>query len=159
VRRLAHALKGAAGNLGAVEVSVGTQALEEVLRRGGARAEIAQCGARLGSALTTVFAGIREVLAEAEPGLAPPGEDTGRLGALLARLDFLLKAGDMTVNELARTEQHQLRAGLGKTGENILKCIDRYDYEAASELVRATRSPSQGPAPPSDGSEETERNG
>ncbi len=78
VRRLAHALKGAAGNLGAVEVSVGTQALEEVLRRGGARAEIAQCGARLGSALTTVFAGIREVLAEAEPGLAPPGEDTGR---------------------------------------------------------------------------------
>ncbi|CDH44133.1 hypothetical protein BN874_1520001 [Candidatus Contendobacter odensis Run_B_J11] len=65
--------------------------------------------------------------------------DATRLAAVLARLENLLEVGDMAANELARTEEPLLRAGLGAAGDTLLRRIADFDYEAALTTLWAER--------------------
>ncbi len=141
VQRLAHALKGAAGNLGASGVLDAAQALEEAVQTGDDPDELGRHCDGLAGALGIVVAGIRAVLPQSGPGLAPVAADRARLGSVLDRLQTLLESGDMAVNDLARAEQALLRIGLGQAGEELLELIERFDYEAAIGLVHLARRP------------------
>jgi len=116
--RLAHTLKGLAGNLGAVEVEKAAARLEESLRQGRAPAD----------ALAEVR-GALQSLAEALPGpsahpdtdyLAPEPAD----GESQARLRRLLERGDAAAVEL-----------LDQAPPAVRDRIVQFDFEGALELL------------------------
>lgn len=80
--------------------------------------------------------GIREALAVNDS--APAITYATRLAAVLPRLENLLEIGEMAANELARTEEPLLRAGLGADGDTLLRQIANFDYEVALATLRAT---------------------
>ena len=134
VQKLAHALKGSAGNLGAMGVSEAANALQSAVRQTAARAEIDRRARKLIDELLPLLAGILAALATDSP--APAVVDPARVDEVLAKLEHLLKKGNMAASELAHTEEQLLRAALGKEGDEIVRCIAHFDYEGALAIVR-----------------------
>ena len=60
-----------------------------------------------------------------------------RSAAVLEQLEDLLEQGDMAASDLAQTEAPLLRAGLGATGDALLRRIALFDYEAALTVLQA----------------------
>ncbi|HEX9300989.1 MAG TPA: PAS domain S-box protein, partial [Casimicrobiaceae bacterium] len=141
IGHLAHALRGAAGNLGATRVLEAAGALEAATRRGAAQDEIERCIADLDDVLSATTGGIRRLLIEASP--AAVAVDRERLVAVLARLATLLKTGDVAAEILAREEAGLLRAALGTAGEELLQRIAAYDFERAETTLRAAAPESE----------------
>lgn len=137
LQRLAHTLKGSAGNVGATAVQATANALQAAISHGAGRDDIDHCFQVLAAELSPLLAGIRRALADGDS--TPVAADTTRLAAVWARLENLLELGDMAANELARTEEPLLRAGLGAAGDTVLRQIADFDYEAALTALRAYR--------------------
>ena len=135
VQRLAHALKGSAGNLGATQVQTVADALQAAVRQDAGPDAIARHVETLAAALPPLLDGIRAALAERAP--APTAADATRLAAVLARLEALLEQGDMAANDLARAEEPLLRAAFSETGDALLRHVAAFDYEAALIALRA----------------------
>jgi len=136
VQRLAHALKGSAGNLGAMQVAAAADALEAAIRRDAGRDEIARLASDLTAELTPLIDGIRGLPAETVED-APANVDPARVAAVLVQLEALLKIGDVAANDLARQEAGLLRAALGAAADDILRRIAVFDHEGALEALRA----------------------
>ena len=136
---LAHTLKGATASLGAMRIPKRADALYAAIRSGAGREEIEHCFQVLAAELTSLLTGIRAALADDAPAVEPAAADLTRLDAVLADLDPLLEMGDMASTELARTEESLLCAGLGPTGDILLRQIAGFDYEAALITLRAYR--------------------
>jgi CheY-like chemotaxis protein/HPt (histidine-containing phosphotransfer) domain-containing protein len=137
VEQLAHALKGSAGNLGAMGVYSAAGALQAAIRQGDRRDEIHRRHAILSTELSALIESIRNQLPTTE---APSEEaDPARLDEVLRQLADLLETGDLGAGNLALEESPLLRAGLGTTGENLLTRIERFDYEGAFDLLQAVR--------------------
>jgi HPt (histidine-containing phosphotransfer) domain-containing protein len=134
VQKLAHTLKGSAGNLGAMRVSEAANALLSAVRQTAARVEIDRCARKLTDELLPLLAGIRGALATDSP--APAVVDAARVDEVLAKLEKLLKNGNMAASDLARAEEQLLRAALGKEGDKIVRCIAHFDYEGALSMVQ-----------------------
>ncbi|MBI5922838.1 MAG: PAS domain S-box protein [Betaproteobacteria bacterium] len=134
IQKLAHALKGSAGNLGAVRASEAANALVSAISQAAERAETARCAERLIDELSPLIAGIRDVLATDSP--APTVIDPTRVDEVLARLKDLLQKGNMVASDVAREEEALLRGALGKEGDAILRLIARYDYEGALSILK-----------------------
>ena len=81
-------------------------------------------------------AGARLLLAEDNP-INREAADPTHLAAVLGHMELLLESGDITINALARAEEPLLRAGLGPTGDTLLRQIAAFDYEAALTTLRA----------------------
>ncbi|MDS4068650.1 MAG: PAS domain S-box protein [Candidatus Competibacter sp.] len=137
VQFLAHTLKGSAGNLGATRVQAAAETLHAAIRRDAGRDDIDLCLQTLEAELPPLLDGIREALPGGDP--APVAADPTRLAALLARLDPLLETGDIAASTLAQAEAPLLRAGLGPSGDALLRQIAAFDYEAALTTLRAGR--------------------
>jgi len=138
VGRLAHDLKGAAGNLGAMVVQAAADALQAAIRQDAGPDEIERCFQAVATHLPPLLNGIRAALADedATPG-EPDAGDPLRLAAVLEQLEDLLEQGDMAASDLAQTEAPLLRAGLGATGDALLRRIALFDYEAALTVLQA----------------------
>ncbi|MFO1421711.1 MAG: PAS domain S-box protein [Candidatus Competibacteraceae bacterium] len=140
VRRLAHALKGAAGNVGATAVQAAAAALHRAIDQDpdpGARPPLVES---LTTALTALLASLRAALTPT-PAPPPVPVDLARLAGVLERLEALLAAGDLDANPLAQAEAPLLRAGLGAAGDRLLRQIAEFDYEAARATLRAVVPP------------------
>ncbi|OHC62868.1 MAG: histidine kinase [Rhodocyclales bacterium RIFCSPLOWO2_02_FULL_63_24] len=135
IARLAHTLKGSAGNLGAMSVHEAAGALLAATHEAGAAAAIGPHAARLAEELSTLIAAVRGVLVVASE--APAAADTTSSDSVLARLKGLLQKGDIAANELARQEEKLLRAVLGNAGPMILRRIASFDYEGALAALEA----------------------
>lgn len=133
VQRLAHILKGSAGNLGATPVQAAADALQAAIRQGAGRDNIERCFQSLATALPPLLDGLRSALADED---AAPAANPTRLATVLARLEALLEQGDIAANDLARTEAPLLRAGLDAAGDTLLRQIANFDYEAALAILR-----------------------
>jgi HPt (histidine-containing phosphotransfer) domain-containing protein len=129
LQRLAHTLKGSAGNIGAAGVVVAAGELLAATRQEADRAEIGRCTASLADELSPLIEGIRGVLAVVGEGAA--AVDRTRAPAVLGRLRELLEAGDIAANDLARAEEQLLCAVLGAAGTELLGRIAGFDYEGA----------------------------
>jgi PAS domain S-box-containing protein len=135
LQQLAHALKGSAGNIGALVVHEAAVTLLSATREAGEAAAAGGHALRLADELSVLVAAIRDQGAVA--GAAPKVAERARAAAVLARLMELLRTGDIAANELARQEEELLRAVLGNDGPAILRRIARFDYEGALALLQA----------------------
>ena len=135
VQRLAHTLKGSAGNVGATTVQHTAEALQRAIDQDpAARSSLTES---LIAALTTLLERLSTAPAPDDAAPRPVGPaDPARLAAVLERLESLLEMGNMVVNDLARAEESLLRAGLGAAGDRLLRQIGAFDYEAAQATLR-----------------------
>lgn len=131
VRRLAHGLIGAAGNLGAIGIQRPAEALQRAIAEGVDPAARATLAAALSAALTTLLDGLRAARVD-EAAPVPAGvADPARLAEVRARLDALLTAGDIASHALAQAEAPLLRAGLGPAVDRLLSEIAEFRHEEA----------------------------
>lgn len=127
-RRLAHLLRGFAGNLGMLELAAAARDVEGLAPLGGAALDAAQ--ARFRTALAAAL--------EAAGGLdlgAPPAEacaqpDRAVPPGLAAELDRLLRNNDLAALDLAG----RLRAALGEAG-GLCDAVERLDFPVARALL------------------------
>ncbi len=133
--RLAHALRGAAGNLGASRVFAAARALEAAARQEASRDELERWTAELCESLSSLIEGIRDALGEV-PAMTVD-VDRKRVAEVLASLGALLETGDVAADDLAREEANLLRAALGIPAEALLQRIAAYDFESALRALRA----------------------
>ncbi len=135
---LAHGLKGTAGNLGADRLSAAAAAMQVVLRREAVdRSEIETCLRQLQTELDRVIDDIRGALGTASA--APAGRPSAPV-PLLAVLAALLEDGDFAAAEFARENRPALRDLLGRSAEDVLRDVERFNYAAALAALRAIQS-------------------
>jgi PAS domain S-box-containing protein len=134
VRRLAHALKGSAGMIGAARVSNLAAALQSACGDGGATAAIDEACRALTHELAALIGGLRQAVIAADETYAAP--DMARVGAIVAQLASLLDAGRIDAIDLARNEQLLLRSALGDAGEALVAHIEAFEYEEALAILR-----------------------
>ncbi|RNE94587.1 PAS domain S-box protein [Marichromatium sp. AB32] len=144
--RLAHTLKGAAGNVGAVGVQHAAQALERALASTTVDAETidgleAECLAALDSGIVALRTALATDLA-AEGDIAASeiddgGQDLDAARTLIAELESLLQGHRMVSDELLR----QLRARLSgheaaERVDTLLAQVDGFAYPQALETLQ-----------------------
>ncbi len=138
--RLAHSLKGVAGNIGAKALYAAAAALETALRQGN--------GAVLDDLLKQVAERLNEVL-ESIAGLPPEAEkpvgpgaaldlDEAALHARLQELMHLLATCDTRAAEAVRSLHEYVRAtDLAETVSQLRHAIEHYEFENALERLKA----------------------
>jgi PAS domain S-box-containing protein len=133
--RLAHTLKGVAGNIGARGVQEVAGALERALRCGEGDAQVEALAREVEKALAPVLAGLAPLAGEDRPNAAA-ADDGGRAGAVIARLDALLASGDATAADLMREEEALLAAALRQRHVAVKAAIAAFDFETALARLR-----------------------
>ncbi len=140
-RRLAHTLKGSAGNLGLEHIFKSAYALEKTLVKPAQRTEIM---AELDQLEHTLMAAIREIDAvlasvETPPPVAIPSESTAHLAVeVLTQLQQAIEHYDATAGEqLAGLLAAHAKGPHGESLQAIADALDDFEQEQAlAELVR-----------------------
>jgi two-component system sensor histidine kinase/response regulator len=136
--RLAHTLKGVAGNIGAHDLQQQAAALEEALRERQPRPAV-------GATLAATAASLHALLDALRPHLAPAAAPTSDAPApaegpthhaLLQRLAQLLEQDDAEAAELLAEHQATLGAALGPHYAALSQAVAGYDFEAALGALR-----------------------
>jgi PAS domain S-box-containing protein len=131
--RLAHTLKGVAGNIGAVPLQDAAGELETALRAQAPREQIDRCLAVVSDHLQALVAALAPQLEK----LVVPGEAAMPQGdAVLQRLADLLAQDDPQAVDLLATHGPLLRAELGPHYAAVADAIGAYDFEAAVVALR-----------------------
>jgi PAS domain S-box-containing protein len=145
VNALAHALKGAASTLGALDVAEIARGVEQAAREPAPDAEaIGRATQALGAAIGLVVDAVAARRRDAPPA-APPTRQAAppaaaELTPILDQLKRLLEAGDAD----AETESERLAAMLAETAAamraaEVARCAGRYDFDAAAEALAELR--------------------
>ncbi|MGW8392967.1 response regulator [Pseudoduganella sp. HUAS MS19] len=131
--RLAHTLKGVAGNIGARSVQEAAQALEQACQQGAAREELERLLALVLVELDPLLAALRAVDAETRGGALHPAlvPAAPAVAAPLERLHRLLADSDSEAAELWEAQLDQFQAALPDHWRRIANGIGNLDLEAA----------------------------
>ena len=132
--RIAHTVKGVAGNIGISEVQFAAQKLEQAIREG--QDSIPALLDEFGTSLATQVHAIEQALnasatVKSERALLPPfnGEATS---SAIARLRVLLEASDGDTEEAFRSLQDAVAGAVEKTQlDDLNASINDFDFEAA----------------------------
>ena len=136
VQRLAHSLKGVAGTLGAIQVQVAADALHTAIHQGAQEPAIEAGRGALVAELTSLIAGIREVLGDAGDSQTPaPGD----ISAIVDQLGVLLLTGDIEANTFAQKHAANVIDTFGRSGRELLRRIAIFDHEGALDLLDEIR--------------------
>ncbi|RCW64700.1 response regulator [Pseudorhodoferax soli] len=136
--RLAHTLKGVAGNIGAHDLQQHAAALEEALRERRPRPTVDAMLAAAAASLHALLDALRPHLA---PAVAPAADTPAHAGgpnqhALLQQLAQLLEQDDAEAAELLATHRATLGAALGPHYAALSQAVADYDFEAALDALR-----------------------
>lgn len=147
-RRIAHTLKGSAGNMGASGVQQRATELDAAFKAGADAAEVEQRVAALDIELGHLVAAVMLALPEA-PAAAPLAVvDWPLAGQVLAQLEPLLIAGNMRANHLADTHSALLKAALGPLADHFVQQVAQFQHAEAlqtlAQLQRQFNNGSQG---------------
>ncbi|MCF8151772.1 MAG: PAS domain S-box protein [Sulfuritalea sp.] len=136
-RNRAHALKGAAGNLGATNLQAVAAAIEHALNN--ARSEIIPA---LLENLQIELAALAEVLATL-PDTADAAivGDAGQARAVLKALEPLLARDNTAASEMFDANQGLLLATFGTQGMQLSRRIESFDYPGALAILRQLLAP------------------
>jgi two-component system, sensor histidine kinase and response regulator len=143
--RLAHTLKGVAGNLGAERLAAAATALDAVLKTTDPNStSIPAEWEPVASALAEVHAGLAAWMEQssASPELSPPVAPTANatsssdLLPLLAELKQLAEAADFGAKDACARLEERLRGTLlAARLAPITAALDRYDFPAAAQAA------------------------
>ena len=134
-----HALKGAAGSLGAIRLQAAAVALELALRNAAAPAALAALVDTLQAeqgALDAVLSQLPDVATAGSEGDEFTA-DPGRARAVLARLEPLLTSDDTAAGDLFEANRALLLASFGAAAMQLGRQIGNFDYPAALATLRA----------------------
>ncbi|KAF1049830.1 response regulator [Xylophilus sp.] len=135
--RLAHTLRGVAGNIGAGAVQQAAEALEGALR---AAADPAAALAAVELALAPLLAGLAAWQAQRAAGEAPAPADGGDAApqAVVARLARLLAEADSTAADVLQQNVSLLQSALGADFPKVAGLVRSFEFEQALERLRTT---------------------
>ncbi len=147
-QRIAHALKGVSGNLGASEVQARASELERLLLASAAPAELEAARRPLEQALGLLLDGLASQLPD-EP-VTPTGPaapiDAQRLREVVNQLDRQLDEGDAEAQDTAARHADLLSAALGEQHLRFTHAISRYAFDEARTMLREQLGEHLGPA-------------
>ncbi|MDX9994445.1 MAG: PAS domain S-box protein [Rhodocyclaceae bacterium] len=134
--RLAHTLKGMAGQIGAQPLRAAAEHLELACRAGAARVTLDARLADVAATLDPLLAALRgRSAAAADQPVAAPFDAT-RFRAICAELDRSLAADDFASRQLLETHAALLRAGLGEHYAWIVEAVDGFNFIAAHDWLQ-----------------------
>jgi two-component system sensor histidine kinase/response regulator len=135
--RLAHTLKGVAGNLGAAPAQEAAAAVERLLREGSAADAVDSALARLTEVLDPLLGRIRATLAaEATAAAVAPAVDPAQMRAVAAQLTKLLSGFDTSAVTFAEENQESLRPAFDpSTWEQFLRQTQGFAFAEAQALL------------------------
>jgi len=132
--RMAHALKGGAGNLGLERIFELANLVYAGLKQTGGEHQVGPDVGRLDEALTRLAAALEQIVAGQQVDSVVLAEMAEQ--ELIPRLISLLDAGDMAVNDLVREQAAALRAILGDGVDALQTSIAAYDYGRGQVILR-----------------------
>ncbi len=139
--RLAHTLKGVAGNIGAGVVQSRASDLEAAIREGRPAETTTRCLEEVQQALGPLVLAIKNAL---PPETVTPGPaveiDWTEAKPLVARLDTLLAEYDAEALDMFSASAELLRAVLGASAAPVEHSLRDYDFETALSLLREART-------------------
>lgn len=138
-RRLAHSLKGVAGNLGAIEVQRMAGELEAAIRARRDAAAIEWLSVQLEGEMDRISSAIRAAL----PGrqtIAPVGEvDWPLVRQVLDELEPLLLASSLRTNHLVESHDSLLKAAFGPLALELSRYVEHFHYPEALQTLNRAR--------------------
>jgi CheY-like chemotaxis protein len=145
--RLAHTLKGVAGNIGAKAVQAAAGALEKLLRERKPAAELEQACQGVSTVLDALVARLEAALQGTEPAAAPPAEGAGttdpaRMRDAAGQLTKLLSEFDPGSVEFIEAHQAALRGLFSAESWSAFEAlVQGYSFaEAQAQLEAALQS-------------------
>ena len=136
--RLAHTLRGSAGNLGIAEVMKLAAALEDSVRNGLLAPDLEDARVRLASAVRLVVSAIRTAVFSTELGeeRAAPRVDPANSGAVVSRLRRLIGEHDSDALEVADATRGILESAISRPrAEELRRLLHAYDFKSALQLI------------------------
>lgn len=138
-RRLAHTLKGTAGNLGATSLRHLAAELEAAIKDVGDAAQVERLAKPVEAELRRVTAAIIEALPE-EAATPYVGEvDWPAVRQALAELEPLLARSNMQANRIVEAHAALFEAALGSLGIELRRHTEHFLYPEAVEILKRAR--------------------
>jgi len=136
--RLAHTVKGVAGNIGAPAVQNAAAKLEKAIKGSAPEAEIEECRAALEESLAHLVQGLKVALEEAEGETAQAG-DPEKVKTAVERLSRYLAESDGTALEYFESAAPHLRILFGSDEfQHFARLVENFEFsEAYEELMAA----------------------
>jgi PAS domain S-box-containing protein len=136
--KIAHALKGAAGNVGALPIHALATTFDAALKRGDrAAAEVALTP--LAERLPALIAALQAALANPAPQrtIAAAAEQTAEQGQIIRELLALLDASDSRARHFLAAQRADIEAALGSARfAAVERAVQRFDYPLAIRLLQ-----------------------
>ena len=141
--KLAHALKGAAGNVGALPIHDLASTLDAALKRSdraAAEAALAPLAERLPRLIEALQAALTKPT-EAPHQTLMATEQTAEQGRMIRELLALLDAGDSRARHLLAAQREAIEAALGSARfAAVERAVQRFDYPEATRLLQEPSS-------------------
>ena len=142
VQRLAHTLKGLAGQIGANGLQHEAEVLEHAAREGATGTELRDRLQRFSLHLTNQIDAIRRALPSREEPV--PSVDPEQSKQLLAQLDAFLANDDAKAERLLTDNAASFEASLPGCFRELRQAVREFDFERALELLREAHPPGAG---------------
>ncbi|MBE2295858.1 MAG: PAS domain S-box protein [Phycisphaerales bacterium] len=136
--QLAHALKGAAGALGATQVQKSAAQLEAALREEAAAAEIESLAAALEAGQEALVTALQAALPIAV--IPTVAVDYRQIRSVLLQLETLLAEADIEAGTVFRESAALLKAALGRKSNDLGLRIGNFDYERALVILKEAQA-------------------
>jgi signal transduction histidine kinase/DNA-binding response OmpR family regulator/HPt (histidine-containing phosphotransfer) domain-containing protein len=135
-RRLAHTVKGLAGNIGAKALQEAARELEDLLSQSAAAPGMAERLERFEAALQSVIQALDAQL-PAESAPQPVAMDPKQLESACRRLARLLADSNSEAGAVLQANESLLRQGLGTDFDAIAVATEGFDFDSALQQLRA----------------------
>ncbi|GAB3186831.1 response regulator [Hydrogenophaga aquatica] len=142
--RLAHSLRGVAGNLGAVELERLAAALESRLREPAGRVGAQEQLDSLSRELAALVGDVEARLSLPEGASATGPQSRLQAVALLDRLEGLLREDDPEAAALFEEHASTLRPLLASRHDRLARAVEEFDYTVALNVLTEARAQGAG---------------
>lgn len=133
LRQLAHALRGAAGNVGARQVHLASTRLEALLDEQAPVSSRHDATEVLANALAELVAGVRAL---PEPAaVQAPLRPLGDPAVAVAGLALLLTSGDTACASFIAEHEPELRQSLGTQFDRLAELVESFRFDEAASLL------------------------
>jgi two-component system, sensor histidine kinase and response regulator len=132
--RLAHTLKGVAGNIGAIDVQMASDDLEQAIREGQPRAVLDRYHLAQQTLLASLIDDLERTLPD-EPAEVTASVDPAQLRRLCEQLRHLLNEGNVQASDLFFENSTLMRRAFPEKFATLEKSVQSFDYETAAKTL------------------------